>query len=275
MKKILLPTDFSTNAQTALNAALSTAKKFDSDIYVLNTYNINIGHYGFFDHLEEKVKDASKNEMKKLKEEILATGFSKEKLHLFTEHGVLSEVVKKMNKQFEFDLLIMGTKGASGMEEVLIGSRTADVISSVKTPVLVVPRNSTEFNFDTITYASDFKHIKSKRLLSPLNDFAKAFDAKINFLRVTKPTDDELSLNKDFNEMGVKYAEWFGKQDHSFHYETNEQVEEGINNFIVKSDTKLLCILARKNGIIRYLFHKSVSKKLTYHTKLPLLIIQE
>ena len=44
MKKILLPTDFSTNAQTALNAALSTAKKFDSDIYVLNTYNINIGH---------------------------------------------------------------------------------------------------------------------------------------------------------------------------------------------------------------------------------------
>ncbi|MDB2363601.1 hypothetical protein N9V83_01095 [Flavobacteriales bacterium] len=73
----------------------------------------------------------------------------------------------------------------------------------------------------------------------------------------------------------VKYSEWFGKQEHSFHYETNDQVEEGINNFSVKSNTNLLCVLARKNGLIRFLFHKSVSKKLTYHTKMPLLIIQE
>ena len=275
MKKILLPTDFSANAQTALNAALSTAKKFDSDLYILNTYNINVGHYGFFDQLEDKVKDASKNEMTKLKESVLASGFPEDKLHLFSEHGILTDIVKKMNKQFDFDLLIMGTKGASGVEEVLIGSRTADVVSSIQVPVLVVPENSTNFNFDVITYAADFKYIKSKRLLSPLNAFAKAFNSKINFLRVTKPTDDELTLNKDFDEMGVKYSEWFGKQEHSFHYETNDHVEEGINNFSVKSNTNLLCVLARKNGLIRFLFHKSVSKKLTYHTKMPLLIIQE
>ena len=54
-----------------------------------------------------------------------------------------------MNKLFEFDLLILGTKGDSGMEEVLIGYRTADVVSCVKKPVLVVPDNSTELNFDT------------------------------------------------------------------------------------------------------------------------------
>ena len=151
MKKILLPTDFSANAQTALNAALSTAKKFDSDLYILNTYNINVGHYGFFDQLEDKVKDASKNEMTKLKESVLASGFPEDKLHLFSEHGILTDIVKKMNKQFDFDLLIMGTKGASGVEEVLIGSRTADVVSSIQVPVLVVPENSTNFNFDVIT----------------------------------------------------------------------------------------------------------------------------
>ena len=54
-----------------------------------------------------------------------------------------------MNKLFEFDLLILSTKGDSGVEEVLIGYRKADVVSCVKKPVLVVPDNSTELNFDT------------------------------------------------------------------------------------------------------------------------------
>lgn len=275
MKKILIPTDYSDNAKNALKAALEVAKKFDSDLYILNTYNVNIGHYGFFEQLEEKVKDASKNEMLKVKEEILKTGFPEEKLHLFTEHGLLVDIVKKINKQFEFDLIVMGTKGATGLEEVLIGSRTADVVSSVKVPVLVVPGNTNDFDFNTITYAADFKHVKSKHLLSPLNTFAKAFNSKINFLRVTKPTESELELNKDFDEMGVKYDKWFGSSDHTFHYEVNEEVQDGIHDFCVNSDTKLLFVLARKNGLLRFLFHKSITKQLTYHTTVPLLIIQE
>lgn len=275
MKKIVLPTDFSKNAEIALKAALSVASKFDSDLYIVNTFNVNVGHYGFFDHLEDKVKESSKNEMLKLKESVLNSGFSAEKLHLFTEHGQLVDIVKKMNKQFEFDLVIMGTKGATGMEEVLIGSRTADVVSSISVPVLIIPEGFNDFNFDTITYAADFKHVKTKRLLSPLNKFANAFNAKINFLRVVKPDESELDLNKEFDEMGVKYDQWFGKQNHTFNYETNDHIEEGIHSFSVKSGSKLLCVLARKNGLIRFLFHKSVSKKLVYHTKLPLLIIQE
>ena len=180
-----------------------------------------------------------------------------------------------MNKQFEFDLIVMGTKGATGLEEVLIGSRTADVVSSVKVPVLVVPGNATDFNFDNITYAADFKHVKSKHLLSPLNTLSKAFNSSVNFLRVTKPTESELDLNKDFDEMSVKYDKWFGSSNRSFHYEVNEQVQDGIHDFCVKSGTKLLCVLARKNGLIRFLFHKSISKQLTYHSTVPLLIIQE
>lgn len=274
MNRILCPTDFSKNADIALDCAISLAKKFNADLDLLNTYNVSVSHYGFFEHLEDKMKQFSLDGLKKAKEYAIKNGMDAEKVHGYAQHGVLADIVSRMNKEFNHDLIIMGTKGSSGVDEFLIGSRAADVVSYTEVPTLVVPEGTKDFNFDKILYAADFKDVKTRNDLNALKQVAKSFNSHIDILRILRKKDEETAF-QDFDKTGVKLDQWLQNVEHSFHYELSEQIEEGIENFARKTNTKLVAVLARKHGILGSLFHKSITQKLTFHSTTPLLVMKE
>ncbi|MFN7012968.1 MAG: universal stress protein, partial [Bacteroidia bacterium] len=128
MKKILFPTDFSDNAAKAMQYALLLAKELNADLILLNTYKIPAGGNTSIKstHLAEILKaDAEEGLQKVLKEIRSNKEFDAVSIETVSKQGDLVQLVNEMSEEFMFDLVVMGTKGATGAKEVLVGSNTA------------------------------------------------------------------------------------------------------------------------------------------------------
>ena len=146
MKKILLPTDFSDNAENAIKYAVQLYKDEKCNFILLNTYTPIIYQV---EHLQasapqlqvlEIVKETSKRKLNELIQTI-KTEFNNPN-HTFTQISAFNTLTAEIDALFEgniMDLIVMGTKGASGLKEVLFGSHTIHVLKNTKCPVIAIP----------------------------------------------------------------------------------------------------------------------------------------
>lgn len=153
MKKILVPIDFSPNSINALHVAAEIAQKSGA---VLEMLHVNLAAIysapfsetsGVHDVAEdEQYDETAAGAMEKLKMELLADpSFSKLEVKIRVEEGYLYSSVRNVANEENVDLVVMGTKGASGMGEFLLGSNTEKVIRTSPCPVLAVPEHIRHF----------------------------------------------------------------------------------------------------------------------------------
>src|SRR5207237_2219658 len=113
--------------------------------------------------------------------------------------GIASDEIKVLTKEREIALIVMGMKGAGGLDKI-IGSTTTNVSRKVKTPVLVIPHDAAYTPVKHITYASDFSYKTSDQLFNPLLELAQAFKARIDVLYVRQrhgtPSEEEVAGKK-------------------------------------------------------------------------------
>ena len=136
MKRILIPTDFSNNAWNAICYAMQLFRNQECDFILLNTYTPVIPSSRFMApmingvRIEDAVRSTSENGLEKTVERIKTT-FNNPK-HCFetiSSFNLLADEVKDVVENYNIDLIVTGTKGASGMEEVFMGSNTVRIIS--------------------------------------------------------------------------------------------------------------------------------------------------
>lgn len=188
MKHILVPFDFSQNAETALLYAKGIAEKAGAGITVFHIVNIpsNV--------LAHAADDAAKEAIIE-KEEANKLAALQEKLALLlgdVNHGIQTQVafsqliVEKtleLAQAISADIIIMGTHGASGLSQFLFGSNTSTMISKSPVPVLAIPPGSTTALPKHIVYASDLENIPGE--LQRINVFAQALQASVTLLHFT------------------------------------------------------------------------------------------
>ena len=80
----------------------------------------------------------------------------------------------------------MGTKGASGLESVLIGSNTYDVIRDSQTPILAIPANATAYKKDTIALLTNFKPGELEVLKQAIPVFIQYFNISLLFINMNQ-----------------------------------------------------------------------------------------
>ncbi len=188
MKQILVPFDFSQNAETALLYAKGVAEKAGAGITVFHIVNIpaNILAHAADDVAKEAIIE---------KEEANKLAALQEKIALLfgnVHHGVQSRVAFSqlmVEKTLELalaikaDIIIMGTHGASGISQFLFGSNTSTMISKSPVPVLAIPPGTATALPKRIVYASDLEHIPNE--LQRINVFASALQASVTLLHFT------------------------------------------------------------------------------------------
>ncbi len=164
MKKILLPTDFSDNSWNAIKYALQLYKNEKCTFTLLHTYTPVVYQVEFMQssspqfQVMQAVKETSKRKLDALLEKI-ETEFSNPN-HLFVKllsFNTLSAEIDELCSANTVDLIIMGTKGASGIKEVLFGSNTVHVFKNAKCPVLAIP---SDFSFEKpheLLFPSDYE----------------------------------------------------------------------------------------------------------------------
>ncbi len=271
MAHVLLPTDLSANA---LNAACYAVRLFGTEgnqytlLHVLApTLSMEAADVGTDLLLAQSAKEGLADFAARL---TTALAGMKPTVATAIEHGMLAQVVHHfVNGYGPAELVVMGTQGASGLQEVLIGSNTADVIKHGGLPVLAVPHACTYKAPKRILLAEDAGPV-DKATLRPLLEIARSAHAEVAIVRVVKdgaPT--EHGTGDD------TYDLLMGAIPHTHAYLRGDAVDQALNDLADQGDTDLLVVIHRHRGLFEGLFHRSTSARLVMHSHVPLLVLHQ
>lgn len=270
MKKILVPTDFSVQAENALKVAAQLAKKYNSEIHLLHILEIplhKIDALSTYNNLPEAVyfMKLAHKQFEELIDKPYLKGI------VFHEHVEFHEIFKgvfHVCKKQNIDLVIMGSNGSTGFKELLIGSNTEKVVRTSETPVLVIKNEHKKFKVNDFVFASDFKNeckIPYKKAIK----FAEILDAKIHLLMVNTPT-KFMTSEKANKRMGAFTKDFeFSKFTTNMYNDIN--IEKGIMNFSNSIGADLIGMSTHGRQGISHFFNGSISEDLVNHAKRPVI----
>lgn len=273
MKRILFPTDFSKVSLNAFAYALELADTLDAEILSLHVYQLPVMDYdGVPPYLLETYNVFELGNFENFKDQvpILRTiAEQRGKDHVRISNALLEgdlvfnilETIKKEN----IDLVVMGTKGASGLEEVFLGTVTAKVMTSTDALVLAVPEESEFRPIRKIGFTTTFSDA-DRTALHHVIDIARALGAEVECFYVR---------TADSKVTEVRIADWelVFKGKARFSIVERDDVEQAIADFTEVYHIDVLALLNHRHGFFEGLFHHSRAKKLAYHTKVPLLAL--
>lgn len=265
MKKILFPTDFSKNAYNSLAYAIDLANRFGCELTLLHTYRV-YSSAGSFVSVESYMKEDAAKDMLDLIEKVEPQLKNGAVANSKIVKGDTVNLIVNIAEQSEYDLIVMGTQGASGLEEVFIGSTTNGVLKRTEVPVLAIPAGFEFRPIKSIALAVDEKDQFGNGALDAVLEIAKANDAMIRV------------YHKDENKDGLNTAidPYLEGLERTYHYELDtENLNESLNKFVAEHNSDLLCMIRRKRGVLENIFHESATTKKAFNTPVPLLILQE
>ncbi|WP_407557460.1 universal stress protein [Winogradskyella sp. 4-2091] len=280
MKNILLPTDFSENSWNAIKYAIRFFEKTECNFYLLHVDRLD--SLAFTDAsllLNETIIDkvytsSSKQKLRSLLHRTtkLTSNQNKYKFFTLTDHGSFIESIRKTVNEKHIDCIVMGTKGASELDRIILGTNTADVITKVKCNVLAIPENAEYVTPKEVAFPTDFSLSNNLQVLKPMADIVERFKTNLRILHISDKEDD---LNAEQIENKELLEDYFTPNPYSFHYLKNKKVEDAIECFVENRAINLICMVAKNlNYFQQILFHSKV-EKISYHVDVPFLVLHE
>jgi nucleotide-binding universal stress UspA family protein len=276
MKTILVPTDFSGISDNAISYAAELAKLTEAKIVLFHVYHVPVITTDVpvvLPTLEELGEDCMEG-LKKIESEIYSVHGTGMQIECRCECGLVVDEVEELLKKEKIDLIVLGMHGAGYLSEKLIGSVTTAVIRKVKCPVLAISSDVKFKPIKNIAFACDYKEINDRQLLEPLKEFANLFSAHISIVNVVRET-AELIPSTDQAIAGVKLEHSLEGTEHSFHYTQHNDVVEGINHFVTENHIDMVVMIPRMHSVLRNIFHEPQTKRMAFHTHVPLLSLHE
>ncbi len=272
IKRILVPTDFSECSYNAIRYAALLAMKLDiQEMVILHAYaaplsyaDLNISYD--LTYTATAIEEEIDTDFKKLT--VRVPELAKVNYKTVRKDAYLDEAVFSVCLSKQIDLVIMGTKGASGIDEVVLGTNTHRIIKEQICPVLVIPEDAEFSPVKNIALSSDYKGIMSE-LLYPLKALRNAFGSDLHIIHIS----DKEILEKEKLEEAKSMELHLKDLPHQYHFLVNDNLETALEQFAMTHDIGLLVVYPRKRGFFESIFGKSESKSIIFHTKIPLLAL--
>lgn len=267
MKKILVPTDFSENAYNALNFAIAFANEFGSEISLIHTFKL-YSSTGMFISVESYMEDDARKDLAEMIRETLPKLKNGATIKHKLFRGDAAPVIASVADKEGYDLIIMGTQGASGLKEVFTGSTTNGVIKAGKTPLLMIPEAFAYRPVKTAVFAIDQDEISSGAVLTPLIKIARMFQTKINVFHQDTGEED--------HGIKARIKEFLDPLEATYHFSLDRQrITDSIDDFVQETSADLLCMIRRKRSFLENIFHQSVTTEKAFHSQVPLLVLHD
>ena len=195
----------------------------------------------------------------------------------YVAHGDLITALKNFIAAQHPDIIVMGTKGASGLKRILIGSNTVNVIAKTRVPVLVIPEEAQFENFlnqgkNKIVMATDLDLLENADDLKILKEIAiLIIEAKITVLSIRPKKTVLPDLQRSERDFLLSYFNPEIETERATVFCGN--VIDGIIFYLNKnSDAGLIAMIARDSG---HLIQKHYTRDMAAHTHLPLLVLHD
>lgn len=271
MKRILVPTDFSAQAENALKVAAQIAQNNNSEIHLLHMLEI-----------PSQMNDAITGSAP-IPEVMLFIQKAKETLRFLREKSYLkdltviesikvekvSQAIISYSKEHDIDLILMGSNGTSGFEEIIIGSNTEKVVRLSTAPVLIIKEEIAEFNPKNIVFASDFTE-EIKKPFGKVLDLAYAFNAHLHLVTICSPNSFKTTALSQ--KIVQEFISDFDIKNYSTHIYNDTNIEKGIINFSNHINADLISLCTHGRTGLSHFFTGSISEDLANHASKPLIV---
>lgn len=273
MKKILLPTDFSDNALNAMNYAIKLFEHETCTFYLLNTYTPVVFSYdfqmntgGYLGEVVDTIRNNSELELEELKAKFLNVKHTVETISSF---NTLTDEIKDLVDNNDIDLVITGTKGATGAQEILFGSNTIHMIKKATCPVLAIPDGYFFEKPTDILFPTDYKIDYTDNQLKTLKAISSLYKSRIHVLHVSYSRE----LNETEASNKVKLGKLLVDYNDSYHDVRDQEITAAINEFQKDTYVQLLMMINNKHSFFENLFFKPVINQIGFHLNVPFLVI--
>ena len=276
MQKILVPTDFSNNALKAVAYASEIAKKSGATIHLLHVIEPSLNMTTMQTDSSGKKIVAEKTAKLNLSLKSISDVYPDVKVAPQLVGGNVITSILKYAENEKPDLIIMGTKGATGLKKIFMGSVTAGVIGKTKIPVLTVPVSYELEEPDAIIFATN-QFEKNKEILDKIVSISKLFSAPVHVV-VFKDIDGNKDADFIYNDEQLNnylhfLKETFPEGDFKGEIIEGNDFEITIDAYSNKNEADIIAMITYPKSFFEKIFLKSVTKKMAFHSTIPILAI--
>jgi nucleotide-binding universal stress UspA family protein len=270
MIRILIPTDFSDAAQKAVAFAEFLYPHGVIEVFLLNVFEMVPASSEMIISIDDILKKNSNQGLDREKEKIEGSfPLLKGRVFTLSRFGSLVKSMEKFVKGKSIDLVLMGTKGAKGLDKLVFGSNASEVVRGLDIPVAVVPSKFEARNIKRVVLAiNGYEKVQPKSL-----DILKSIlgDHAIEILILTVVNEKQTGKSEENRAMVAQELKNFKFSCHTTH---DEDISESINRFAINCNADLIALLPHKYPVVKKLFHHSVSRDLASRAKIPVLALR-
>lgn len=261
MHRVIIPVDFS---DTALNAArfvgLMLAGKADALVIL---------YHNFKDNEDEEM---CKNYLESLKMELHHKGDLN--VECITEMGGdLIDNLSRLAQTRTATLIAMGITGRTAMGQKLIGSNTLKMVDKSLIPVLIIPSDATFAGINNVAFASDFKEVERTTPTAFICSVLEMFQPTLHIVNVDP--NHYVAITDECKQEKEKLQNMFGSYKPEFYFLAMNDFYDAMDNFVKDYNIDMLVTVPRRHSNSSNLFRSTHTKRLAYHSNIPLMAAHE
>lgn len=274
IKKILVPTDFSSVADNALMSALFLADTLKAEIELVHFYHHLVPTDAIGQPIAvsptwdyEAEENVAKERLGQIKHQVNIR-FPQIKVSTRVQLGFLGDTLPMVSHFEAIDLIVCGTNGTDKFGELLLGTNTTSVVQHSAIPVLVVPGNATLNKLNTIVFATDFQFDDVKvltELAFILNDLGSLIQV-VHLAPRIPANADTLDWLQEMAEARTEYPFI------TYYNIEKEASSENLNNFLKEQRADLVVMTTKGKGLFERLTKGSLTRGMICHSTTPVLV---
>ncbi len=262
-KRILIPTDFSKNAWTAVEYALELYKREQVVFYFLNSYE---------DSPLENADELSEKGLEKILHRLsIRTPHPGHSYKTISKKLYPIDAIKKLVDSHDIDMIIMGTKGETDAGTILYGRYTIDAMEEVRNcPVMAIPKDFQYQDPKEIVFPTSFKTVFKSRELKHLFEISRITNAPVEIVHFK---DKELTESQTENKALLE--EILSGVEYSFQWVENKKFHEGLLELVDQRESGMIAFINKKHNFFQHMFSDTLVKKLGVYSQVPVLALHD
>jgi nucleotide-binding universal stress UspA family protein len=268
MKTIVVATDFSKTALNATNYAVDMALSIQADILLLYVHQAPVVYIDVpMTASEYEMMNDAKKSLSQLQKQLINKTNGKLNIKTEISAGVFFNELKSVCEKIKPYAVVMGSQGTTAAERVFYGGHTIYAMNHLKWPLITVPPGAGFSQIKKICLACDLDEVVESTPIDEIKRLVNDFQAELHVINSGKkepPRAGTVFESGMLQEMLVSLSP-------QYHFINNENIDEGIINFVEKNKIDLLIALPKSKGLLKKIVHKSVSKQLILHSHVPVI----
>ncbi len=271
VNRILVPTDYSENADLALVLAVDIAKQFDAELLVVHAY-----HMPFTDeHMPpDMVKELLAAQKLRADDDMQRyagkhrTDLKWTKVQFKAMMGFASETILDIAHTEKVDLIVVGTQGANSIEDRMFGTVTWNIIKKSDIPVIALPTHNEPVSIKNVMVPFEGTD-QDYDIIGYLLGFTAKYNATLHAVHFMNDTN---SYNKALvDKLQTGFRKEIDAERLQLHFLAEKNITEGIKKFASRNQVDMIGMVTHNHGLFSTIFHMSVTRNIALYSQIPLL----